>query len=1185
MKNIMKRVLFSIILVFILKYSYSQKPLDSEIALVAKNLTSNSYFKPVGSKGEQFSLKKIDSIVFQNETIGYLVSYQPEGFVLIPNFKEINPYFAFSNEGKISADTNNYVYSFLMKELILRSIAIKENKMPDENIEKNRQQWKEKLLNSVEKGSTVQIPAAGTTSSGGWITTNWGQTGIYNAYCPIDPNTHLRSLSGCVATAMAQVINYWGNLSQTPKDITFSALNNYSCANGINIDATSASMQNISYPLTVENIGRLMYACGVSAYMNYSSSSSSASIFWAQKALLERFGFTTADLVMYDQSLTGILYKNIQNRLPSLLSIYNTQYSHLIICDGVIDDGQTLKFHLNYGWDGQFGGPTFFYEIPSALPSGFTNIGAAIVEISKGIFDTENIFYKSGKIGSQIWIMENLKSSLLNDNTAIPNITDNTAWSNTVNPGYCWYTNELANKNIYGALYNWNAVNSNKLCPIGWHVPSEADWNTLVSNLGGNEIAGATLKEAGYLHWTNPNTSATNSSGFTSLPGGDRNSDGTFANMGNSSSYWSSTEYNSLNSWNFNLSYLNDDVLQLFQNKALGKSVRCIKSQSPTVTTLSIEDITITSAKSGGNVSFDGGDLVTARGICWSTNPNPTVSLSSKTNDGSGSGSFISSITGLIAGTRYFVRAYATNNCGTSYGQELSLITKNTNAIVDGDGNYYPVIQIGTQSWITENLKTKSYNDHTLIPNVIDNTTWNNLTSPGYCWYNNDEVTYKNVYGALYNWYAVNSGKLCPAGWHVPSNADFMTLLNFLGDPATAGGKLKETGYVHWESPNIGATNSSGFTALPGGQRNEYFGGFGVIRILGTWWLSSSYDISTSLKWYCDNYYADVMYGPFAGRAVHQDGYSVRCLQNTFPMSNHFFPLWQPGNGMDHMNFSVKLAVVEGSDLQPGDEIGIFDGEVCVGVGILTSVLSGNNNLEIKASLDDPATEVKDGYISGNPIHYRIWSSATNREFKCIHANYIQGPSVFTKNSSTTIEFNGSVEIPSAPIIEEIIQPTDLIQTGSVKLSGLPEIGIWSLKRSPDNAIITGIGQNITISQLPVGIYSFSVTSSTGCSSNYSAEIVIDAIITSLKNESFKSMGLFPNPAGTFTNLILGNEFFSAITISVMDINGKIISVQKNNNLISGKIIRLDLTNLTTGIYLIKVEDNIHKKTFKLNKF
>ena len=276
-------------------------------------------------------------------------------------------------------------------------------------------------------------------------------------------------------------------------------------------------------------------------------------------------------------------------------------------------------------------------------------------------------------------------------------------------------------------------------------------------------------------------------------------------------------------------------------NKAEGFSVRCIKDSVtrdsvilPTLVSVQASAITDVSAISGGNISSDGGTTITARGVCWSTLPNPTV-VNSKTTDGTGTGSFTSTITGLKVDSTYYVRAYATNSAGTAYGNQVSFTTSRT--VTDIDGNVYHALKIGTQTWMAEDLKTTKFNDGTAIPLVTDKAAWANLSTPGYCWDNNDSTTY-NTYGALYNWYAVNTGKLAPIGWHVASDAEWTTLTTFLGEDV-AGGKLKETGTLHLTSPNAGATNETGFTALPGGDRGNNDGTFDAIGIGCFWWTST----------------------------------------------------------------------------------------------------------------------------------------------------------------------------------------------------------------------------------------------------------------------------------------------------------------------------------------------------------
>jgi len=162
-----------------------------------------------------------------------------------------------------------------------------------------------------------------------------------------------------------------------------------------------------------------------------------------------------------------------------------------------------------------------------------------------------------------------------------------------------------------------------------------------------------------------------------------------------------------------------------------------------------------------------------------------------------------------------------------------------SDVVADSDGNVYRTVTVGDQVWLAENLKTTKYNDGTDIPLVTDNNEWKALTTAAFCWYNNDEATYGGTYGVIYNWYAVDAGNLCPAGWHIPDFYEWNELLDNLGGTSSAGGKLKEQGTVHWNSPNTGATNASGFTALPGGVRSGPVGSFDGNGNFSVWWSSS----------------------------------------------------------------------------------------------------------------------------------------------------------------------------------------------------------------------------------------------------------------------------------------------------------------------------------------------------------
>jgi len=196
--------------------------------------------------------------------------------------------------------------------------------------------------------------------------------------------------------------------------------------------------------------------------------------------------------------------------------------------------------------------------------------------------------------------------------------------------------------------------------------------------------------------------------------------------------------------------------------------------------------------------------------------------------------------------------------------------------VTDIDGNVYHTIKIGTQVWMVENLKTTRYNDGTRIPNVTDNKAWSNLTTPAYCWYNNDATNYKDSYGALYNWQAVNTGKLAPEGWHVATNDEWARLIVFLGGESVAGCKLKEVGTSHWLYPNTGATNETGFTGLPGGYRYNVGGSFVGIGKNGIWWSATEAQTNYACVWVV---YNDASYVDYYGY-TKRNGLSVRCVKD-----------------------------------------------------------------------------------------------------------------------------------------------------------------------------------------------------------------------------------------------------------------------------------------------------------------
>jgi uncharacterized protein (TIGR02145 family) len=494
----------------------------------------------------------------------------------------------------------------------------------------------------------------------------------------------------------------------------------------------------------------------------------------------------------------------------------------------------------------------------------------------------EGQVYNTVLIGNQCWFKENL-----NVGTKISYYEEMT--DNGVIEKYC-FSNDPANCEIYGGLYQWNEMMEytttpgvQGICPSGWHLPTDEEWTILTDFLGGESVAGGKMKETGTYHWWSPNTGATNESGFTALPGGIR-LEPFLSDLGRYGYFWSSSETDPYCAWSRFLHYEVANVCRFHPFKSWGLSSRCLQYSGgplPIVTTATITNITQTTATSGGNVFYNGGYPVTARGICWSTNENPTLN-DNYTTDGSGTGVFISEITGLTAYTSYYVRAYATNSEGTAYGNQETFTTLSGGGAgepcpgiptVTYEGQVYNTVLIGNQCWFKENL-----NVGTMINGTVEMT--NNGVIEKYC-YDNDPANCA-TYGGLYQWnemmeYTTSPGVqgICPAGWHLPTDGEWTVLTDFLGGESVAGGKMKETGTTHWYPPNYGATNESGFTALPGGSSNTT-GGFSYLTYYGYFWSSS--ESSTSSPWLRMLNYSNVNVSH--GVNLKSFGFSSRCLQD-----------------------------------------------------------------------------------------------------------------------------------------------------------------------------------------------------------------------------------------------------------------------------------------------------------------
>ena len=299
----------------------------------------------------------------------------------------------------------------------------------------------------------------------------------------------------------------------------------------------------------------------------------------------------------------------------------------------------------------------------------------------------------------------------------------------------------------------------------------------------------------------------------------------------------------------------------------------------PIVTTLPLGAYTATTAELGGIVDANGGTSITQRGVVWSVITNPTTA-DSITQNGVGTGTFLSLLSDLSVDSSYYARAYAINNAGTAYGNEIIFqVTSNSfvsgDGVIDIDGNSYQTIHSSTgQEWMAENLKTCRYANGDSILHIEDNVAWSVLDSGAWVYMNNNPGN-STTFGKLYNGWAVSDPRnVCPTEWHVPSEAEWSFFHSVNGGLSNGGGNMKIPGIAVWLTPNTGATNSSGFSALPGGKRigsgdfQEHFGG-------GFWWASSgtSFTLDTRSLYYTSN-------GVWTGAQGKTLGLSIRCVKD-----------------------------------------------------------------------------------------------------------------------------------------------------------------------------------------------------------------------------------------------------------------------------------------------------------------
>jgi uncharacterized protein (TIGR02145 family) len=510
--------------------------------------------------------------------------------------------------------------------------------------------------------------------------------------------------------------------------------------------------------------------------------------------------------------------------------------------------------------------------------------------------DIDGNSYKTIRIGTQIWMAENLKTTKYNDGAVIQLAKEAKVWKTMYSQGYCWYYNDEATyKPVYGAIYNGYAAKSDKLCPTGWHVPSDSEWTNMITYLGGGRMAGVKLRESGTNHWTGGTSEGSNESGFSAMPANVREAyTGNFGGIGSIASFGSSSKTQSGNDFGLISIYYNNDIYRTYPaDLRYGSSIRCCKDTPPSEPSIPSPangaTIVSTSPVLTWTCSDPDGDLLTYD-IFLGTTDNPTNAISSGQ-----AASYVAPR--LTTSTKYYWKVIAKDSRGaTTVGPVWSFTTSSEiqaepDPVTDIDGNVYKTIKFGTQIWMAENLKTTRFKDGMVIPHVTENTVWSATESPAYCWYTNDEPAYKNIYGALYNLYTVSSGKICPVGWHAPAKSEWTILLNYLVihgynyDGSISSNRVAKAlgSSTGWLSSNIqgaiGNTdypdkiNASGFTALPGGYRNAngYYLNAGSY---GYWWLTDN-------NMFGYFYSLDYSYSEVLTYSTYKNnGMSVRCLKD-----------------------------------------------------------------------------------------------------------------------------------------------------------------------------------------------------------------------------------------------------------------------------------------------------------------
>ena len=814
----------------------------------------------------------------------YEIRYQSGGFVLIPADDYVIPILGYSFEGRKSKNQKNESYEAWIKnygeqiEYIIASNS------------------KKKRIDPIKYINEIVNQNKSTSSIGPLLTTTWNQGAGWNQYCPADnAGAGGHAYVGCVAVAMAQVMKYW----DYPTTGVGSYSYNHSTYGTLSADfgSTTYNWSSMSDNSADQYNALLLYHCGVSVNMNYGTTGSSSSSTDARNALVNYFDYKTtcSNKLKYqytNANWENLIKNNLDNGMPVFYSGGNGNSSHAFVCDGYQNSNY---FHFNWGWGGVLDG-YFYLSSLTAASFDFTSSQMAIVGIEPKLSNKVVLVEHFTQASNVACATHNLGINALLGATTnkdkVAHIAYHTSWPG-IDPMYTFnQSNGQGDSRVtyYGvtgvpncvlggnqaqgtpAIVTQAGIDAEYAAPGFFNISGQGIYNQISNNLQIDVDIEAfvappsgTIKAQVVLVESINYASAPGTNGETYFPDVMRkmfpSEAGTIiANpvIGNTTSLsftysvQSPIDISNCHLVVFVQNETNKDIYMTSKLKVMNTQIQGLIAQYSSNVTQGIAPLTVqfTDETSGNPISWlwDFGDGFTSQlqnpTHIYQDTGSYTVSLI--INDGSSTDTSIMS---------NFITVQEALHCGQ---------------ITDYDGNSYNTIKIGDQCWMKENLKTTS------------NSAGNSITR--YCY---DNITTNcDTYGGLYDWNTIMDGSssssanpsgvqgICPTGWHLPSDAEWSKLIDFHGGWNVAGGKLKETGTTHWNSPNNEATNSSGFSALPGGWYNGSV--FNTLNYYCYWW--SSTQNSPSHAWFLNLYHSSGNISHYFNNKTF--GYSVRCIKD-----------------------------------------------------------------------------------------------------------------------------------------------------------------------------------------------------------------------------------------------------------------------------------------------------------------